>query len=43
MGLKLCRSVDGERPDPDVVEGERTRRIDMAIELTLLERNLAGL
>jgi hypothetical protein len=32
-----------KRADPDVVEAERARRAEMAHELDLLERNLAGL
>jgi valyl-tRNA synthetase len=39
---KLANAKFLERADPDVVEEERTRRGEMALELELLERNLAG-
>ncbi|MFN0243498.1 MAG: valine--tRNA ligase [Planctomycetota bacterium] len=40
---KLANASFIERADPEVVEEERGRRAELAIELTLLERNLAGL
>ncbi len=40
---KLANPSFVERADPDIVEGERTRRAEMGLELELLERNLAGL
>ena len=31
-----------ERADPEIVEGERVRCVELGVELELLERNLAG-
>ncbi len=39
---KLANASFVERADPDVVADERRRRDELAIELELLERNLAG-
>jgi valyl-tRNA synthetase len=43
LDSKLANESFVERADPDVVESERARRVEMQLELELLERNLAGL
>jgi valyl-tRNA synthetase len=40
---KLANTSFVERADPQVVEDERARRGEMALELALLEKNAAGL
>jgi valyl-tRNA synthetase len=47
-GIATCDARLGnpafvERADPDIVEEERSRRAEMALELALLEKNVAGL
>lgn len=39
---KLANAAFVERADPQIVEDERARRAEMAAELALLERILAG-
>ncbi len=43
VDAKLANENFAKRADPDVVEAEHARRAEMAHELDLLERNLAGL
>ena len=43
MEGKLSNANFVERADPEVVENERTRLVEMKNELELLERNLGGL
>ena len=51
MAASTLRALDGKlgnqafvsNADPDVVEAERTKRAEKALELELLERNAAGL
>jgi valyl-tRNA synthetase len=40
---KLANAAFVERADPQIVEEERGRRAEMALELALLEKNVAGL
>jgi valyl-tRNA synthetase len=42
VDLKLANQGFLERADPDVVLEERTRRGELAVELEMLERNVAG-
>ncbi len=41
IDAKLNNAAFVERADPDVVDGERTRRAELVTELNLLERNLS--
>jgi valyl-tRNA synthetase len=40
---KLANEGFVQRAAAEIVEGERSRRAELALELELLERNLAGL
>jgi valyl-tRNA synthetase len=42
IDAKLANKNFLERADPDVVEDERGRKVELALELELLERNVAG-
>jgi valyl-tRNA synthetase len=42
VDAKLANQAFLERADPEVVAEERARRVELALELALLERNLAG-
>jgi len=42
VDAKLANAAFLERADPEVVVEERARREELVLELSLLERNIAG-